>query len=158
MSTSSTSSTGPAQGSPPTSIAGSPRPSVVKTAAVITHAVPALVEDALGRVRALAARLGVQLVDDAAKPDIAIVLGGDGSMLRALTRYLGTGVPVLGVNFGRVGFLTAVAPDSLERDLERVFAGDYRVVELPTLDVTLGGETHPPVTDAVHPSLTTGPT
>ena len=85
---------------------------MVETAAVITHGVPALVEDALERVRALAARLGVKLVDDDAKPDIAIVLGGDGSMLRALTRYLGSGVPVLGVNFGRVGFLTAIAPDA----------------------------------------------
>ena len=42
------------------------------------------------------------------------------------TRFLGTGVPVIGVNFGRVGFLTAIAPDELEDGLERVFAGDYR--------------------------------
>jgi NAD+ kinase len=129
---------------------------VVKTAAVITHAVPALVEDALARVRALAARLGVELVDETAKPDIAIVLGGDGSMLRALTRYLGTGVPVLGVNFGRVGFLTAIAPDALERDLERVFAGDYRIVELPTIELTLDGTMHSALNDAVITSGTIG--
>ena len=129
---------------------------MVKTAAVITHSVPGLVEDALGRVRALATRLGVELVDDDAKPDIAIVLGGDGSMLRALTSYLGTGVPVLGVNYGRVGFLTAIVPESLERDLERVFAGDYRVVELPTIDVTINSELHCALNDAVITSGTIG--
>ena len=79
----------------------------------------------------------MELVGDDGEPDIAIVLGGDGTMLRALTRFLGTGVPVLGVNFGRVGFLTAIAPDELERGLERVFGGDYRVVELPTIEVTI---------------------
>jgi NAD+ kinase len=55
-------------------------------------------------------------------------------MLRALRRFLGTGVPVLGVNFGRVGFLAALQADSLEDGLGRAFAGDYRVVELPALE------------------------
>ena len=61
-------------------------------------------------------------MNDDVEPDIAIVLGGDGTMLRALTRFLGTGVPVLGVNFGRVGFLTAIAADESRSGLERVFA------------------------------------
>ncbi len=77
-------------------------------------------------------------------------------MLRALKRFLGTDVPVLGVNFGRVGFLTAVAPDALERDLERVFAGDFRVVELPTLELSLDGQTHRALNDAVLTSGTIG--
>ena len=62
--------------------------------------------------------------------DIAVVLGGDGTMLRALARFLGTGVPVIGVNFGRVGFLTSITRDELEAGLARVFAGEYRVEEL----------------------------
>ena len=45
------------------------------------------------------------------------MLGGDGTMLRALARFLGTGVPVIGVNFGRVGFLTAIPGDELENGL-----------------------------------------
>ena len=45
------------------------------------------------------------------------MLGGDGTMLRALRRFLGTGVPVLGVNFGRVGFLATVEADSMEAGL-----------------------------------------
>ncbi len=74
------------------------------------------VDDAVARLRAVAEQCGVQLTDgdDA---DIAIVLGGDGTMLRALARFLGTGVPAVGVNFGRVGFLTAIPADDLEDGL-----------------------------------------
>ena len=46
-----------------------------------------------------------------------VVLGGDGTMLRALRTFLGTGVPVLGVNFGRVGFLSSIPRDELEHGL-----------------------------------------
>ncbi len=107
---------------------------------MITHGRPALVEAAVERVRAACrSRSASSSSTDDADADLAVVLGGDGTMLRALKRFLGTDVPVLGVNFGRVGFLTAIAPDALERDLERVFAGDYRVVELPTLELTLDG-------------------
>ena len=57
-------------------------------------------------------------------------------MLRGLTRFLGTGVPVLGVNFGRVGFLDDDAGATSSSAASRAsFAGDYRVIELPTLEV-----------------------
>ena len=56
-------------------------------------------------------------------------------MLRALARFLGTGVPVIGVNFGRVGFLSSMGKRDLEEGLGRVFAGEYDVVELPTLEL-----------------------
>jgi len=106
------------------------------------------VDDALARLRALATRCDVDLVDgdDA---DVAIVLGGDGTMLRALARFLGTGVPVVGVNYGRVGFLTAIPADSLEEGVGRVFAGEYRTVELSTLEVDVAGETRTAVNDVV---------
>jgi len=58
-------------------------------------------------------------------------------MLRALRMYLGTGVPVLGVNFGRVGFLSSMQPDDLETGLGRAFAGELVTVELPTLELEL---------------------
>ena len=77
-------------------------------------------------------------------------------MLRALTRFLGTGVPVIGVNFGRVGFLTAIEPDALERDLARAFAGEYRVVELPTIEVGFDGQSYVAINDAVVTSGTIG--
>jgi NAD+ kinase len=127
----------------------------VRSATLITHGKPELIEPAVHRVHEVAERAGVAIVDDG-DPDLAVVLGGDGTMLRGLTRFLGKNVPVLGVNFGTVGFLTAIAPDGLERDLARVFAGDYLVVELPTLEVTFDGRTHMAVNDAVVTSGTIG--
>jgi NAD+ kinase len=128
----------------------------VKTAALIVHGKPRFVEEAVARVRAVADRSGVELVEADAPADIAIVLGGDGTMLRALQRYLGTGTPVIGVNFGRVGFLTAIPPVDLESGVERVFAGDYTVIELPTIETTVGGRTFPAVNDTVITSGTIG--
>jgi NAD+ kinase len=128
----------------------------VERAALITHGKPELVEPAVERLRGLAERLGVELLEGEREADIAVVLGGDGTMLRALARFLGTGVPVIGVNYGRVGFLTAITPDGLERDLERVFAGGYRVIELPTLEVTPNGTPHVAVNDVVITSGTIG--
>ena len=103
---------------------------------------------ALARLQAVAERSGVELVDgdDA---DLAIVLGGDGTMLRALARFLGKNVPVIGVNYGRVGFLTAISADELDTAMTRVFAGDYRTIELATLEVTVAGETSVAINDVV---------
>lgn len=120
----------------------------VDTTAVVTHGRIEL-DDAVARVEAVAERAGVKLVDDPAKADIAIALGGDGTMLRTLDGLLGTGVPAIGVNFGRVGFLASITPDDLETQLSRVFAGEYTIVELPTLETMLDGERHVAVNDVV---------
>jgi NAD+ kinase len=129
--------------------------SAVKCAALVTHGRPATVGDAVGRVRGVAAKAGVELTDRD-DVDLVIVLGGDGTMLRALKRFLGTGVPVLGVNFGRVGFLAGVAQDDLEGGLARAFAGDFVTVELPTLEVEVGGERLAVVNDVVAASASLG--
>jgi NAD+ kinase len=123
----------------------------VRSAAVITHGRDGVGEP-LKLLRGLAEQAGVELlVDDeeGPTPDIAIVLGGDGTMLRALRRFLGTGVPVIGVNYGRVGFLTAIASDELAEGIRRVFAGDYRCVELATVDVVVDGERRSALNDVV---------
>jgi NAD+ kinase len=127
----------------------------VKRATIVTHGRPETVADPLARVEQLAARDGVELTD-ADDVDLAIVLGGDGTMLRALKRFLGTGVPVLGVNFGRVGFLAGVPQDDLEGGLARVLDGDFATIELPTLEAELGGERHPAVNDVVVASASLG--
>jgi len=119
----------------------------VKRAAVVTIERDGI-GDALARLHAVAERCGVTLVEDD-DADLAIVLGGDGTMLRALSRFLGTGVPVIGVNFGRVGFLTAIAGAELDAALTRVFAGEYRTVELSTLEVTVDGTTSVAINDVV---------
>ena len=114
------------------------------------------VHEALERVRAVAQRSGVDLVDDPAGAVLAIALGGDGTILRTLRKLLGTGVPVIGVNFGRVGFLASIEPEALEHDLARVFAGEYRVLEQPTLEARLDGETFVAVNDVVATSSNLG--
>jgi NAD+ kinase len=128
----------------------------VERVAVVTHGSKD-VTSAVARLEAVAGAAGVELMHgEADGVDIAIVLGGDGTMLRALSRYLGTGVPAIGVNFGRVGFLTSIAGNELEAGSERVFAGDYRVIELPTLELELDGRRHVAVNDAVVTSGTLG--
>jgi NAD+ kinase len=112
-------------------------------------------EDALERLRAVAERCGVELVDGE-DADIAIVLGGDGTMLRAMARFLGTGVPVIGVNYGRVGFLTSIHADELEAGIQRVFAGEYHTVELSTLEASVNGTTKVAVNDVVIAGGTVG--
>ena len=60
--------------------------------------------------------------------DLAVVLGGDGSILRAAHQMGYHQLPVLGVNLGRLGFLADVLPEQLDEVLPRVVAGDYTVV------------------------------
>ena len=136
----------------------SQQPKAVKRAAVITHGKPQAIGSAVARLANVAREAGVDLQDgpEAADVDIAVVLGGDGTMLRALARYLGTGVPVIGVNFGRVGFLASIKRNELEGGLARVFAGDYRVEEVPTLDVEVGDERRVAVNDLVIASAVVG--
>lgn len=139
-----------------TSTSGSSRPSQpVSVAAIATYG-RVDVHDAEARVRSLAARAGVELVDDPAAAQLVVALGGDGTILHTLARLLGTGVPVVGVNYGRVGFLASIEPETLERDLARVFAGEYLVLEQPTLEADLDGETYVAVNDVVAASSTLG--
>jgi NAD+ kinase len=131
----------------------------VRTAAVVTNGRNGVVAEALARLEPVATASGVELLlDDSAdvRPDVAIVLGGDGTMLRALTRFLGTGVPVIGVNYGRVGFLTTIRADRLEDGARRVFAGEYQVVELSTLEVSLDEQKRVAVNDVVGAGGTLG--
>jgi NAD+ kinase len=124
----------------------------VRRVAVVTHSGAGA--EAVSRLERVAAAAGVDVVDDS--PDLAVTLGGDGTMLRTFHRFLGSGVPVFGVNFGRVGFLTAIEAAELEPGLERAFAGDYGIVELPTLEAAIGGKTSPVVNDVVVTSSTPG--
>ncbi len=59
--------------------------------------------------------------------DLVCVLGGDGTFLRTARAIGGSGVPALGINLGRIGFLAKVESDGLEAALEQVVAGDYGV-------------------------------
>jgi len=125
-------------------------------AAVITHRRPGDTHAAVGLLLEIARRRRVtlrltrdeaakheieiapflEIVDDAGDDiDLCIVLGGDGTILTALRRYAGTGVPVFAVNYGEVGFLATIDPDGLAEDFERAFSGEFDTIELPTISV-----------------------
>jgi NAD+ kinase len=132
-----------------------PQSKRLETVAVVAHGRKD-VHVAVDRVRALAERSGVRVVEEPRDADLAVALGGDGTILRSLAHLLGSDTPVIGVNFGRVGFLASITPEEMEPALERVFAGEYRVIELPTLEARIGDDLFVAVNDVVTTSSTLG--
>jgi NAD+ kinase len=143
----------------------------LRRVAVLTHLFTQATAAALAQLAASADRLGIDLfmpAEEAAKhpsavdlgyrmvdeaelraADLCLVFGGDGTILRSLSRLLGAQVPTLGVNYGNVGFLAALPRDGWQDGLETILRGDYRVVELLTVDVLLNGEHHSAVNDVI---------
>ncbi len=80
--------------------------------------------------------LGGEPSDDV---DLCIALGGDGTILKGLRRYAGTGVAVFSVNFGEVGFLATIDPDEVGEGFKRALSGDFDVLTLPALAVDIDG-------------------
>jgi NAD+ kinase len=66
-----------------------------------------------------------------------IVLGGDGTLLAAAKAIAGRDIPLLGVNLGSLGFLTAITVDELYPELERAIAGQHRIGHRTMIDCTL---------------------
>lgn len=69
--------------------------------------------------------------------ELAIVIGGDGSMLGAARSMVTHNVPVLGVNRGRLGFLTDIMPNEVEKKITDVFAGNFITESRFLLDMTI---------------------
>ena len=69
--------------------------------------------------------------------ELVLVLGGDGTFLRAAELARNVEIPVLGVNLGRIGFLAEAEAEHIDRVLDHVIARDYRVEERLTLDVVV---------------------
>lgn len=81
--------------------------------------------------------------------DVAISMGGDGTMLHTVDLFAPEGVPVLGINLGHLGYLTEVdAPDAADA-LARVLAGDYLVETRMMLRVRARGETYNALNEVV---------
>lgn len=94
-----------------------------------------------------AAALGLDLpswtLDEAGEVGLAIALGGDGTMLHAVDVVWGRGVPLVGINIGKLGFLTAAEAHQVSETLADIFAGKYVVSERMPVGCTLradGGE------------------
>ncbi|GAA3547041.1 NAD kinase 2 [Aeromicrobium flavum] len=95
----------------------------------------------VGEAEALEEAGAVDLVSVPAEPgaaadcELAVVFGGDGTILRAAELCRGTGTPLLGVNLGHVGFLAEADEEDLDHVAQRVIAGGLTVEERLTVDV-----------------------
>lgn len=69
--------------------------------------------------------------------ELVLVLGGDGTFLRAAELARNASVPVLGVNLGRIGFLAEAEAEAIDKVLEHLIARDYRIEDRMTLDVSV---------------------
>jgi NAD+ kinase len=69
--------------------------------------------------------------------ELVLVLGGDGTFLRAAELARNADVPVLGVNLGRIGFLAEAEAEAIDQVAEHIIARDYRVEDRMTLDVSV---------------------
>jgi NAD+ kinase len=135
---------------------------------VFTRRNPAETADALKRLIAAAAAAGVEVrvpaeevekhgpgpcegavqgADPDAETDLAIVLGGDGTILSTLRRYAGRDVPVFAFNYGTIGFLATVEYGLLDEGLERALRGDFEVLSLPALCTETSDGRHIAVND-----------
>jgi NAD+ kinase len=128
--------------------------------AILTHTRSEQTEDALRSAVRAAEAAGCKLValteeldkhGDAARgvesveelperPDLCLVLGGDGTILKALRLYAATGVPVFGINFGTIGFLAAVEQEGLDDGLARAFRGEFEVISMPGLEIRVDAD------------------
>ena len=146
-------------------------PSALRRVAVLTHAVGDHTGSALRELAAVRGQLGEQLLlppdevathptaldlgyaaiaeEELRAADVCLVFGGDGTILRALDRLLGTRVPTIGVNFGNVGFLASLPQEGWGPGLAEVVGGRYTIVELLTVEARLGGERFVGVNDVV---------
>ncbi len=72
--------------------------------------------------------------------DMAVSMGGDGTFLRTASRVGHRGIPILGINTGRLGFLADVSPEEIGTAFEEIFQGLYQVEERATLQLSAQGE------------------
>ncbi len=146
----------------------------VERVALVTHQIPEVAGEVLAQVLAVLEQRGVRVLlppgerikhpdvypeetqeccevsrEQIAEADLCLVLGGDGTMLRTLRLTRDLGVPVAGVNLGRVGFLAAIRRDRVAEDLPRLLEGRFVAHPLLGLASRLNGTPLRAVNDIV---------
>ncbi|MGE5480029.1 MAG: NAD(+)/NADH kinase [Chloroflexota bacterium] len=81
--------------------------------------------------------------------DVVISFGGDGTMLSIARLLISTGIPIMGVNVGKLGFLAEFSTKNIEKAMKDLLDGNYRVVDRAALQTTLNGATHYALNDFV---------
>jgi NAD+ kinase len=72
--------------------------------------------------------------------DLVLVIGGDGTMISTIRNLLNLKIPFLGINIGRLGFLTDIDLESIEQELPKIFSGKSVPEQRPLLEVTLSNQ------------------
>ena len=72
--------------------------------------------------------------------DLVLVIGGDGTMISTIRNLLNLKIPFLGINIGRLGFLTDIDLESIEQELPKIFSGKSVPEQRPLLEVTLSSQ------------------
>ncbi len=108
-----------------------------------------LCESATADFTHLHTNAGRSLAQLAKECDLIMVFGGDGTMLRASRCLAGSPTPILGINVGQLGFLTAVPSGRLQPSFEKVWNGEYSVESRPLIEAVMPGPGKP----AVQPAL-----
>src|ERR1043165_6753729 len=77
------------------------------------------------------------------KADMIVAVGGDGTLLQAAHRFRGSGIPILGINIGYLGFITSVRGDRVRQDMRRALSSDFVISSRTSLDLRISnGKKH----------------
>ena len=71
------------------------------------------------------------------KVDLVIAVGGDGTLLQAAHRFRGSGVPILGINIGYLGFITSIRGDCIRQEMKRVLNAEFIISQRTALDLDI---------------------
>lgn len=83
-----------------------------------------------------------RLINEAERADAVFVLGGDGTVLSTIDKIATLEIPVLGINIGKLGFLTDLLPHELESAIPKILSGDYEIHKRMMLQCEYLGETY----------------
>jgi NAD+ kinase len=132
-----------------------------RTVTVLTHQYPQETSEAIARLIDYATEAGVEVrlsdeearkheleprpglvlgADPDGETDLALVLGGDGTILTALRMFAGRKAPVFAINYGAIGFLSTIDHGGLEDGMRRALSGDYELLPMPALSSEVGGD------------------
>ena len=107
----------------------------------LAQGVQVRLSDAETRKHGIEARDGLVLgADDGDDTDLAVVLGGDGTILTALRKFAGRRAPVFAINYGAIGFLSTIDHGGLEDGMKRALSGDFELLPMPALSCEVDGE------------------